>query len=66
MQQQFIRFPSVQKMVGLGRTTIYERIKTGTFPRQIKLGRASVWVESEIQEWILRQIKRCRHSVAHQ
>jgi len=61
MQQRFIRFPELQKMVGLGRTKIYNRIKAGTFPRQVKLGKASGWVESEIQEWILQQIKQCRH-----
>lgn len=62
MQQRFIRFPELQKMVGLGRTKIYDKIKAGTFPRPVKLGRASTWVESEIQAWIQQQISQCRHS----
>ncbi|MEO6918687.1 MAG: AlpA family transcriptional regulator [Collimonas sp.] len=58
MNQRFIRLPQVQEMVGLGKTVIYEKIKDGTFPQQVKLGRISGWVESEVQEWIARQIQR--------
>ena len=65
MQQRIIRFPEVQKMVGLGRTIIYAKIKLGTFPCQIKLGRASGWVESEIQDWIYLQIQQNRHAAPH-
>jgi prophage regulatory protein len=60
MQQRFIRFPELQKMVGLGRTQIYKKIKAGTFPSQVKLDTASGWVESEIQEWMQQRIKQGR------
>ena len=31
----------------------YEKIKTGDFPRQVKLGpKASAWPESAVQNWI--------------
>lgn len=66
MQQRFIRFSELQNMVGLGRTKIYDKIKAGTFPRQIKLGKASAWVESEVQEWVRQQIDQCRHSAPPQ
>ena len=52
--------PKVKEMVGLGTTAIYEKMKRGEFPKQIKLGRLSGWVESEIQEWITRQIRQSR------
>lgn len=40
-------------MVGLKRTAIYENIKTGNFPKPVKLGsRASGWVAGEVQAWI--------------
>lgn len=56
MNQRLIRLPQVKAMVGLGTTAIYDKIKKGEFPRQIKLGRLSGWVESEVQEWISQQI----------
>lgn len=60
MNQRIIRLPQVQDMVGLGKTVIYEKIKTGNFPRQIKLGRLSGWIEAEVQDWISLQIQQCR------
>ena len=56
MSLRFIRLPQVKAMVGLGTTAIYDKIKKGKFPRQVKLGRVSGWVESEVQDWINQQI----------
>ena len=56
MNQRLIRLPQVKAMVGLGTTAIYDKIKKGEFPRQVKLGRLSGWVESEVQDWISQQI----------
>ena len=56
MSLRFIRLPQVKAMVGLGTTAIYDKIKKGEFPRQVKLGRVSGWVESEVQDWINQQI----------
>ena len=42
----------VEKLTGLSRSTIYARIKDGTFPRPVPLGeRAVAWLETEISEW---------------
>ena len=50
---RLIRFPVVTKMVPLGKTAIYDRIKKGTFPAPYKLGPNSVaWKKSEILRWI--------------
>ena len=57
INQRFIRLPQVQLMVGFCKTMIYAKIKEGIFPRQIKLGRISGWVESEVQDWINQQIQ---------
>ena len=56
MSQRLIRLPEVRALVGLGTTSIYDKIKKGEFPKQVKLGRLSGWVEAEVQEWISRQI----------
>lgn len=64
MSQRLIRLPEVRAMVGLGTTSIYDKIKKGEFPTQVKLGRLSGWVEAEVQEWISRQIGARRPSLA--
>jgi len=50
--ERIIRLPKVREQVGMGTTAIYGMIKRGEFPKQVKLGRLSGWMESEIQEWI--------------
>ncbi len=42
----------VERQTGLSRPTIYRKMADGTFPRQIKLGGSSRWVQTEVTEWI--------------
>lgn len=65
MSEKFIRLPEVKKMVGLGTTAIYDKMKLGEFPKQVKLGLISVWVESEIQAWMKEQIRASRPEAAN-
>jgi prophage regulatory protein len=51
--QRLIRFPEVKHKTGLCRTAIYARIANGDLPAPRKLGRVSVWIEAEIDQWIL-------------
>ncbi|MBE0419019.1 AlpA family phage regulatory protein [Pseudoalteromonas nigrifaciens] len=45
------------KKQSLGRSTIYEFMIKGTFPKQISLGAKSVaWLESEVDDWIMDRI----------
>ena len=60
---RLIRQPEVTHLTGLARRTIYEKIEEapedgGNFPRPVKLGRISAWVEAEVHAWIADQIKR--------
>lgn len=49
----FLRMPEVLRRVGIGRSTIYDWIKTGRFPASRTLGgRIVYWVEEEIDEWM--------------
>lgn len=50
----------VQSRVGMGKTKIYEQIKAGAFPACIKNGRTSVWVASEIENWIQKTVQQGR------
>jgi prophage regulatory protein len=57
-EHQIIKLPSVINIAGISRTSIYNRIEDGTFPKQISLGERSVgWIKSEILEWINSRIK---------
>ena len=54
-----LRLKHVQERVGLGRSTIYDRMNPksprydSTFPKPIKLGIAAIgWIEVEIDAWI--------------
>ena len=51
------RRPEVEAKTGLSRSTIYEKMKNGTFPKPVKLGpRAVGWLEIEIDAWICERI----------
>ncbi|HAT6805140.1 TPA: AlpA family phage regulatory protein [Citrobacter freundii] len=50
---QLLRLTKVMDKTGLKRSQIYAYMKTGDFPKSIKIGPSSVaWLESEINEWI--------------
>jgi len=58
--ESFLRKPIVCERTGLAGSTLSLRIREGQFPKPIKLkggGRMSVWLESEVQEWIQEQIE---------
>lgn len=46
-------FHEVSDKVSLSRKSIYARIKSGEFPRQVKIGKASRWLKHEVEAWIL-------------
>jgi prophage regulatory protein len=48
----FLRRQAVEARTGLSRSSIYDRIAAGEFPKPVPLGGRSVgWVEAEIREW---------------
>jgi prophage regulatory protein len=50
---RLIRLEEVKRRTGFGKSSIYNGVAEGTFPRPVPLGaRAVAWVEDEIQEWI--------------
>ena len=53
MQHRFIRLPEVSKVTGMSRSTIYNRMKDGSFPRSYLLGsRMVAWLEKDIEDWM--------------
>jgi predicted DNA-binding transcriptional regulator AlpA len=56
-----LRRPPVLEKIGCKTMMLYELIRNHGFPRPVKLGRASVWDEAEIDRWLERQAaKRAR------
>ena len=63
MATTILRLPTVKARTGLSRSTIYLRISEGKFPTPVSLGgRAVGWVDSEIQDWLEKQIKASREA----
>lgn len=53
MAETLIRRPEVEARTGLSRSTIYEWMKRGDFPRPVKLGtRLVAWRESDLANWL--------------
>jgi prophage regulatory protein len=58
MPEKILRLPNVLDRTGLSRSTVYLRVTEGRFPRPVSLGaRAVGWIETEVEEWIARQIE---------
>ena len=54
---RLIKLEEVKRNTGLGKTSIYELMKTGDFPASVKLiGNCVGWVETEVEQWILDRI----------
>jgi prophage regulatory protein len=59
---KILRRDQVEERTGLSRSTIYERVKSGTFPAPISLGAKAVgWLESEVDRWITDRIQASRN-----
>ena len=55
---QLIRLSVVIEITGLSKTGIYEAIKAGDFPGQVKINsRSSAWVRQEILDWVQSKIE---------
>ncbi len=49
---RFIRLKEVLAICGKSRSSVYDAIQKGKFPRPVKLnGRSSAWVRSEVEQW---------------
>lgn len=56
MHDALLRLPQVQQRIPLSKSEIYQRIKEGTFPKQVRIShKVAAWKESEIDAWIAAQ-----------
>lgn len=55
--QKLLRLPQVIERTALRRSTIYEMMQAGSFPKPVKLNlRSNGWIESEISDWVSTRI----------
>lgn len=61
MNRNILRLPSVAAQTGLSRSTIYLRIKEGSFPPPFAIGQRAVgWDSTEIDHWVDTQVAQGR------
>lgn len=58
MINRFMRVKEVMRIIGFGKTKLYELINSGRFPKPVKVGSSSVWPESEVNVWMEEEIAR--------
>lgn len=49
---RLLRLPQVLPVFGQKKTALYSAINRGFFPKPVKLGRSSLWPESELRSWL--------------
>lgn len=59
-----LKLATVKARVGLNKTAIYAGIKKGWFPKPVKIGVSSRWIESEIDDLIVKLRKQRDHGMA--
>lgn len=59
------REPRVLQVVGYARSTIWQKVKAGEFPKPVPIGpRAVAWPSNEVQEWVRQRIEAARQRAA--
>lgn len=51
-----LTFAQTSAKTACGRTRIYSSIAAGTFPKPVRVGCRSLWVKSEVEQWIADRI----------
>ncbi|CNG10177.1 helix-turn-helix transcriptional regulator [Yersinia similis] len=59
-EDQFIDMVFITSLTGLTDKWFYKLISDGTFPKPIKLGRSSRWLQSEVEAWLQERINLSR------
>lgn len=57
---RLIRLPAALDLVGLGRSAWLDLVRQRKAPQPVKIGRASLWVESEVRAFIAERVRQHR------
>lgn len=47
----FVKKSSVIEQTTLSHANLYSRMRKGLFPSQVKLGKTSLWIQSDVDAW---------------
>ncbi|HAH9740946.1 TPA: AlpA family transcriptional regulator [Escherichia coli] len=56
LNDKFVDMAFITQLTGLTDKWFYKLIQLGEFPKPIKLGRSSRWLESEVEAWLQQRI----------
>ena len=58
---RFRRLKEALAICGNPRSSVYDTIKRGDFPKPVKLsGRSSAWIKNEVEQWAVEYIRASR------
>jgi prophage regulatory protein len=57
---RLIRLPVCLELVGLGRSAWLDLVREGKAPKPVKIGRATLWLESEVCQFIADRVRQHR------
>lgn len=60
LNDKLVDMAFITKLTGHSDKWFYKMIQLGKFPKPIKLGRSSRWLESEIEAWVKERIAQSR------
>lgn len=60
LEDQFVDMAFITRLLSVSDKWIYRLIKDGVFPKPIKLGRSSRWLQSEIESSLQERISQSR------
>ncbi|CAI2140972.1 Predicted transcriptional regulator [Serratia fonticola] len=60
MNDKMVDMTFITELTGLSDKWFYKLIKDGAFPKPIKLGRSSRWLQSEVESWLQERIEASR------
>lgn len=60
LNDQFVDMKFITRLTGLTDKWFYKLIQDGAFPKPIKLGRSSRWLQSEVETWLQQRIAESR------
>lgn len=60
LDEQFIDMKFITQLTDLTDKWFYKLIQEGKFPKQIKFGRSSRWLKSDVERWLTSRILESR------
>ena len=61
LEDEFIDMKFITRLTGLSDKWFYKLIQEGVFPKPIKMGRATRWLKSDLEEWLQAKINDSRN-----